>query len=1289
MKQLNIIMGKVVDKLYLLLAFFLVLFAILVTIARAFTPILKHYNQNFATWAETFIKKPVAIQQIKAGWDGFHPVLDLHNVLILNKTKDKTLFRLQDLQVSLNIFKSLLKHKVIINRLFVRGAHLVILQDKNKQWSIKGLSNTNVNNKGEELQEFLKWTFEQPELAIKNINLQINLYGHKPYLLHNLALMLSNTNIQHHLQGRAYLAKDKNSPIDIAINLKGIASKIKALQGNFYIQAEKISFDNWLLNKDFYGFKYKNGTFSFNLWGDWQKQSIDNVQAKLELNNLEFQPTTVINNPFYVNKLQANLFWHQLTNGGWQLSGDKINFNLNHRLLATKEFNVYFLHSDTSTNKQLFQVNALKLQDLNLLLSHFTLLPNKFRQAWQNFSPSGELKNVQFTHVGNFKRLNLYHLEADLKNLQWNNVKKIPGFSGLSGHVNMTNKSGELTVKSHNMVFVDNKLFRNSLDLNSLTGLIQWQSINNAWLVQAYNIDAVTPEINLIANMNLQLPFGKGVPYISLFSTYKEKDLSRIKTYFPVKIMPKGVVSWLDQAFVQGDGAQGSLLLFGPLTHFPFIKNDGQFIVDSDLHKLQLNYLSAWPNIKNLSGNLIFTKRCMNFTTNESGIAQQTIKQLTATIPNFASEPQSRLYVKGKIELHDLSRAKQFVLHSPLKDTIGKKLQPLKMQGEGGLDLNLNIPLEFGNTITTGKLTLPDNELSIPSWDLQFKNIQGVLNFTDNSLSANQLKANFYNEPATVTIRTLHINKKRTTRFNIDTKTHISDVKNYFSIKDHGFITGLAPLHAILDIPAKGENHLRVKSNLRGIEINLPKPYYKNKDTTHPLQIDSYFSNTVAPIITINYPNLFMTSLAYSKKEGKLMFSRANIHFGLGRSKLPTQPGIFIDGSLNDFSWSSWKKILLPYLQLKVRVNNKDVIQNAVLKQIDLKINNLTAFSQHLLRVALLIIPKFDSWMVAIDSNKISGKLTIPLDYKHKTTIGYFKLLNLAFPKLKDIKQADNWDPYSMIPINISADAFNYNNHEYGKIQLAAAPIKNGLQVSTLKIINSLYTLSAKGRWLRIKKKDSSAFSGLLTTENLGELLKQENFTTHLYKGKGSANFKLEWPDKPSNFQTKSLQGNISARFTDGAIIGLDKKTNQKLGLGKVINVLSLSNLARHLTFNFDEKGYNFSELRGDLNLYHGILKTNNTYLNGSVAELYIVGELGLKKQTYNLLVTINPYITSSLPVLATIVGGPVAGIATWAVSKLARAGVKKAVVYQYHLGGTWGAPIVKDVVTAHGKNNN
>ena len=76
MKLFRRVVSKIIDKIYLLLAIFLVVFAILVTIARALTPVLEHYNHNFAVWVETFLHKPVEIGQIKAGWAGFHPILD-------------------------------------------------------------------------------------------------------------------------------------------------------------------------------------------------------------------------------------------------------------------------------------------------------------------------------------------------------------------------------------------------------------------------------------------------------------------------------------------------------------------------------------------------------------------------------------------------------------------------------------------------------------------------------------------------------------------------------------------------------------------------------------------------------------------------------------------------------------------------------------------------------------------------------------------------------------------------------------------------------------------------------------------------------------------------------------------------------------------------------------------------------------------------------------------------------------------------------------------------------------
>ena len=125
-----------------------------------------------------------------------------------------------------------------------------------------------------------------------------------------------------------------------------------------------------------------------------------------------------------------------------------------------------------------------------------------------------------------------------------------------------------------------------------------------------------------------------------------------------------------------------------------------------------------------------------------------------------------------------------------------------------------------------------------------------------------------------------------------------------------------------------------------GVKVNLPKPYYKKAETRHYLQIDSYFTEAQAPWIKMRYAGLMSTTLSYAKQKKQFIFSRANINLGTGDSKLPAQPGIFISGSVDSFTWEKWKAILSPYLQPD---ENKQVAgeqDNTSLKSIKLKIKH-------------------------------------------------------------------------------------------------------------------------------------------------------------------------------------------------------------------------------------------------------------------------------------------------------------------------------------------------------------
>jgi uncharacterized protein YhdP len=344
--------------------------------------------------------------------------------------------------------------------------------------------------------------------------------------------------------------------------------------------------------------------------------------------------------------------------------------------------------------------------------------------------------------------------------------------------------------------------------------------------------------------------------------------------------------------------------------------------------------------------------------------------------------------------------------------------------------------------------------------------------------------------------------------------------------------------------------------------------------------------------------------------------------------------------------------------------------------------NSLRAFRQNLTDVDLIIQRLSNNWHLNINSDLIDGNLIIPDHYRTQTITGDFSMLHLTpFTSPEKSKEvAKPLNPQALFPLSLNIENFQYADHTFGKVNLELQKINDGVRINKLTLDSPLYSLNGQGRWLQKKGKNSSSFSGTLDTDDLGELLIAENITKHLDKGKAKFAFDLSWPDSPLDFQTKDLRGTISANITKGSIIGLDKATNTKIGLGKLINVFSLQSLTKRLTLNFSDigdSGLEFSEVKGNLVLKNGNIFTDNFYLDGPVAEIYIKGMLGLKKELYNLNIRISPYYTSSLPLIATIAGGPVAGVATWAVSKVARFGVEKVTSNNYKVTGSWKDPKV------------
>ena len=76
-------------------------------------------------------------------------------------------------------------------------------------------------------------------------------------------------------------------------------------------------------------------------------------------------------------------------------------------------------------------------------------------------------------------------------------------------------------------------------------------------------------------------------------------------------------------------------------------------------------------------------------------------------------------------------------------------------------------------------------------------------------------------------------------------------------------------------------------------------------------------------------------------------------------------------------------------------------------------------------------------------------------------------------------------------------------------------------------------------------------------------------------------------------------------------------------------------------------------------------------------------GDLDVMKHRYDLQLHVSPHVMASLPIVATIAGGPIgpiAGVATWLALKIIDQGIYKVSGYTYKVSGPWSDPVVDQV---------
>lgn len=298
----------------------IVFFALVVITGRILTPYLNKQAQGVSNLASKLLHKPVQIKQFSVVWRGLTPTLHGSEVVIWDDTRTHPLLSVQQLNIDIDIFHSLLSGSIKLGAVNVDGIELVVHQTKDDQLVFDGIgtvfgqsssSNSSVMN------ELIPWFLAEPQLSLFNVGLKFYPKTGPVWPEMQINFLLKNSSSRHQLSGRFGFMQEKLSEINFKVDLTGPLSSLNQLSGPIYLHGQNILLDRWFkLWKP--ALQMQNVKTNFKLWAIWQSNYFTQVQGlvtNLQMASIKINKQPVISfSPF-----SMHMRWQNTQRDNWNI----------------------------------------------------------------------------------------------------------------------------------------------------------------------------------------------------------------------------------------------------------------------------------------------------------------------------------------------------------------------------------------------------------------------------------------------------------------------------------------------------------------------------------------------------------------------------------------------------------------------------------------------------------------------------------------------------------------------------------------------------------------------------------------------------------------------------------------------------------------------------------------------------------------------------------------------------------------------------------------------------------
>ncbi|KAF0814398.1 hypothetical protein IGB42_01299 [Andreprevotia sp. IGB-42] len=898
---------------------------------------------------------------------------------------------------------------------------------------------------------------------------------------------------------------------------------------------------------------------------------------------------------------------------------------------------------------------TLEARDWQLapLTAFVPLLPSPWKERLVNLSLKGDLKQIRLRKQGG-----QFDGEGEVEAASIAGYPGWPAASGMDVSLRFDARGGQLQVASEQFRLAAPDWFTDDLNFKVLKFDTDWQRDPQGWhanmkRLQLQNDDVTT---SLSAHYTAS-PDGPG--FLDLTGEIPRLSASRVSTYLPREV-GADTLAWLRQALTTGEAYDGKVVVKGDLAHFPFAGDKGGlFRITAKARDTALKYAEGWPAIEAINGELDFHGTRMEIHGRDAGLFGTRLSAVSAIIPDLdTTTPVLQIDGQARGPTREFLR---FLKASPIRERTDSYLGDLKAEGDGDLQLKLDLPLaNIEAARIAGQYRFVDNQFDFGASVPRFANARGRVAFTEKQMQISDATAQALGGPLRIAGGT---DATGGLRIAFNGQAQLAEVAKRFELPLASRVRGAAVYQGTLSGGADSFE-LALQSPLTGVLLDLPAPLGKLPADARPLRLKITGSKA---------QNQF--EFAYDKLLQGLLIQRDNTVSGqIGLNRVPgtpAQPGVTLVGGWREVNLDGWRK-----LADEVKTGGDAA---AGIISADLSFGRLAGWGYALNDVALKLRMDGNGWLGDIASREVTGKVAWNGQNRGKLSVALGRLL-LPLPEdaetilpstlprsVAAVPQAQHTLP----AMDLHVEDFRYKTWQLGKLDVDAVQQGDIWRLNSVSLVNPDGKLSMTGLWRQRPNRSRVEARFNVSTDSLGKLLTRLDYPDTMKRAPGQFSGDLAWEGDLFPPDLSTLEGSLKLDVQAGQFSKIAP------GAARFLSILSLQSLTRRVQLDFRDvfsEGFEFDTITGEATIQRGQAHTENLIISGPAAQVLFRGDANFVAGTQNLRVRIVPVIGDSVAVATTLIN-PIAGAAAFLLQRILKDPLGQLVAYEYDITGTMRDP--------------